>query len=336
VKLTPQEQIRLANPHPVNPEAQEAYFRGVYWVQKGQIGYSRGFDYFQQAVTKDPNYAAAYAALSSVYDPLIGTGVLPAKEAHPKWRAAVTKALELDPMLADAYVSRGLLLQDLDWNWQDAERDFQRALQLSPNLALAHMAYAYYLMPVGQLDEAVTEASRAVQLNPFSNDANFALGAALVFAGRQDEALEQGRRMIEVNARAAHRIMGLAYEQKGNLDLAIGLFQGRLKDVDQDYPLFPDCIAELAHAYAAAGMRPEALRLLSELQGTSKRRFVPSWTFALIYAALGDKDQAFRWLDKGFDERPSDMEYLKVNPGWAPLRSDPRYQDLLRRMGLPP
>src|SRR5262249_10090473 len=143
VKLTPQEQTRLANPRPVNPEAQEAYFRGVYWVQKGQIGFSRGFDYFQQAVTKDPNYAAAYAALSHSYDALIVTGVLPAREAHPKWRAVVSKALELDPTLADAYVSRGFLLLDLDWNWQDAERDFQRALQLNPNFAFAHLGYAF-------------------------------------------------------------------------------------------------------------------------------------------------------------------------------------------------
>jgi len=336
VKLTPQEQIRLANPHPVNPEAQEAYFRGVYWNQKGTIGFSRGFDYFQQAVTKDPNYAAAYAALSGIYDPLIRTGVLPAREAQPKWRAAVTKALELDPTLADAYLSRGGLLAELDWNWQDAERDVQRALELNPNLALAHFGYAYYLASVGRPDEAVTEARRAVQLDPFSVNTNAALGRTLVFAGRQDEALQQGRRMLEVNTLTAHRIMGLAYEQMGNFDLAIGEFQQRMKGIDQYYPLFPDSIAELAHAYAAAGMRSEALRLLSELQRRSKRRFVPSWTFALIYAGLGDKDQAFRWLDKGFDERPSDMSLLKVDPRWATLRSDPRYPDLLRRMDLPP
>jgi TolB-like protein/Flp pilus assembly protein TadD/predicted Ser/Thr protein kinase len=342
VRLTPREQARLSSAHTVNPEAQEAYFRGRYWDQKGRIGWSRSFDNFQQAVAKDPSYAAAYAALSGGYQRMISTGLLPDKEAYPKWRAAVTKALELDPNLADAYLARGSLLRDHDWNWQDAERDFQRALQLNPNLADAHVGYARCLASIGRLDEAIVEVRRAVQLDPFANIANFQLGYMLVQAGRNDEALEQGRKWLEVNAVTAHRILGLAYERKGNLDLAIAEFQQRLKSIEQDYPelqetaAFPETTAELAHAYAVSGRRREALQLLSELTELSKRRSVGSYSFALVYVGLGEKDRAFEALEDGYDERPSDMPELKIDYRMNPLRSDPRYPELLRRMGLPP
>ena len=337
VKLTPQEQVRLAGRRAVYPEAQEAYFRGIYWRQKGVVGAPRALDYFQQAVAKDPSYAEAYAALSGSYGLMGVNGLLPAKEAYLQQQTALTKALELDPTLADAYVARGNFLMRREWNWQDAERDFQRALQLNPNLAEAHGIYAWGLGSIGRLDEAVTEARRAVRLDPFSTSHNFALGQILVFAGRSDEALELGRSMLDWNARVAHRLMGLAYEQKGNLDLAIAEFQQRLESMGPDDTLLPDSIAELAHAYAVSGRRREALQLLSELTEMSKRRFVSPWALALVYAGLGDKDRAFQSLEKAADGRSADLrENLKTDQRMAPLRSDPRYRELLRRMGLPP
>jgi len=336
VKLTPQEQVRLGGRPIVNPEAQEAYLRGVYWFQKGPIGYRRAFDYFQQAVAKDPNYATAYAALSGGYGVMIEFGLLPAKEAYPKWQAVLTKALELDPTLAEAYSARADLLLYHDWNWADAEREYLHALQLNPNRADAYWGYAEVLASIGRLDEAVMKARRSVQLDPFSVPANFTVGQTLVFAGRNDEAIEQGRKMLELNAVAAHRVLGLAYQQKGNLDVAIREFQQRLEGMEQDYPFFPDSTAELAHAYAVSRRRREALQLLSELTEMSKRRFVPSWAFAKVYVGLGDKDRAFESLEKGYDERPSEMMYLRSDRRMDPLRSDPRYQELLRRMGLPP
>jgi TolB-like protein/Tfp pilus assembly protein PilF len=336
VKLTPQEQVRLTARHPVDREAQEAYFRGVYWHQRGVVGLPRALDYFQRTVAQDPTYAQAYAALATAYGQMVSTGVLPAKEAYPQGQAAVTKALELDPTLADAYLSRGILLRYHDWNWQDSQRDFQRALQLNPNLADAHRIYALDLTATGRLDEAVAEARRAVQLDPFSVFANFSLGLALVCAGRDDEAIEHGRTMLDWNARVAHRILGLAYEQNGNLDLAIAEFQARRKAYQPDETLFPDATAELAHAYAVSGRRREALQLLSELTEMSKRRSVSSFALALVHVGLGDKDRAFEWLAKSYNEPSSDLLVLKTDPRMAPLRTDPRYRELLRRMGIPP
>jgi eukaryotic-like serine/threonine-protein kinase len=341
VRLTPQEQVRLSGAYSVNPEAQEAYARGRFWWQKGVMGWSRGFDYYQQAVAKDPSYAAAYAALSHGYQGMTSIGLLPAKEAYPKWRAAVTKALELDPTLADAYLARGSLLLDHDGNWQDAERDFLRALQLNPNLADAHEEYARGLARFGRLDDAVTEIRRAVQLDPFANLANFQLAYILVQAGRNDEAVEQGRKWLAVNPVTASRMLGLAYERKGNLDLAIAEFQKHRKSIEQDYPAirettaFPRDISELAHAYAVAGRRREAFQLLSELTEMSRRRPVPSSAFALVYVGLGDKDRAFQSLEKGYDES-IDIDLLQLDYRMNPLRTDPRYPELLRRMGLPP
>jgi eukaryotic-like serine/threonine-protein kinase len=335
VKLTPQEQAHLADTRPVDPEAHEAYLRGRYWDQGGPSGWSRGFDYLQQAVAKDPGYAPAYAALSVSYGHMIMGGLLPPKEAYLQQRAAITRALELDRNLADAYYARGTLLLDQDWNWEDAERDFQRALQLNPNLAVAHDTYAQLLDETGRLNEAAVEARRAVQLDPFLG-ANFTLAHILLDMGRNDEALEQGRKGLELNVYIAHRLMGLAYIQKGNPDLAIVEFQRGLEGIQQDYPSRPDAMADLAQAYAAAGRHRKALQLLSELAEISKRRSVPSAAFARIYVALGDKDRAFEWLEKGLVDRAGWMKTLKVDRQWDPLRSDPRYHELLRRMGLLP
>jgi eukaryotic-like serine/threonine-protein kinase len=334
VKLTPQEQRRLTARRPVNPEAQEAYFRGMRWLQSAAT-LPRAFDSFQQAVAKDPSYAEAYARLAVAYGAMGSRGLLPAKEASLQQKAAITKALELDPTLADAYSARADLLMR-DWNWQEAERDLQRALQLNPNLDEAHSLYAVYLTSFGRLEEAVTEARRAVRLGPFSGYTNNILGHILVFAGRGDEAIEHGRSMLDWNARVAHRILGLAHQQTGNTDRAVAEFQQRLKSMGEEDVLFAETTAELAHAYAVAGRRTEARRLLSELTEMSKVRFVDPWSFALVHAGLGDKDQVFEWLEKASEGRSSEIRSLRVDPRMALLRSDPRYQALLRRMGLPP
>jgi serine/threonine protein kinase/tetratricopeptide (TPR) repeat protein len=336
VKLTPQEQIRLTTARPVNPEAQEAYFRGVRWSQN-VADQPRAFDYFQQAVAKDPSYANAYAKLADLYGDMGNLGLLPAKEAYVHEQAAITKALELDPTLADAYIARANFLMR-DWNWQESERDLQRALQLNPNLADAHNTDTLRLTAMGRLDEAVTAARRAVRLDPFSTPQNYTLGHILVLAGRYDEALEVGRNMRDLNVRAARRVLGLAYEQNGNIDLAIAEFQQRVKAYGPgDDILLPQSIAELAHAYAVSGRRREALQLLSELTEMSNHRFVDPWAIALVHAGLADKDRAFEWLEKAYEGRSEEMRvFLKTDPRMALVRSDRRFQDVLRRMGLPP
>ncbi len=332
VKLTPQEQARLAPPRPVNPEAQEAYLRGVYWDDKGDE--AKALDYFLEATKKDPNYAAAYAALSGSYALMINAGLITAKEGYPKWRAVVTKAMELDDTLADAHVSLGVLLLYHDWNWRDSEKELQRAIQLNPSLAITHICYGDVLSMTGRLDQAIAELTRARQLDPYSLAANLILGGILRFARRNDQAIELGRKMLDLDASSAHATMGLAYEQEGNSEQAISELRQAVT-LGKDELLLPQIVADLAHAYAVFGKKQQALQLLSELKEMSKRRFVQSWSFAIIYVGLGDKDQAFAWLDKAYDERPSDIESIKVDPRMQPLRSDPRYRELLLRMGLP-
>jgi eukaryotic-like serine/threonine-protein kinase len=332
VKLTPQEQAHLAPRRPVNPEAQEAYLRGIYWDDKGEEG--KAFDYFLEATRKDPHYAAAYAALATAYGYAINGGLMSDKEGYPKWRAAVTKAMELDDTLAEAHASLAVLLQYHDFNWRDAEREFRRAIQLNPNLAAAHEEYGDGLAMTGRLDEAIAEETRAQQLDPYSVFINFMRGGMLVCAGRSDEAIQQGRKMLDLDAGFAHSLLGSAYERKGNSEQAISEFQQAVK-LRKDHPVLASAMADLAYAYAVFGKKQQALQLLSELKEMSKRRFVPSWAFAIVYVGLGDKDRAFEWLDKAYDERPSDIMNIKAEPRMAPLRSDARYQELLLRMGLP-
>jgi tetratricopeptide (TPR) repeat protein len=265
---------------------------------------------------------------------MINAGLMSDKEGYPKWRAAVTKEMELDDTLADAHVSLGVLLLYHDWNWRDSEKEFQRAIQLNPSFAYAHLCYGDGLCTTGRLDQAIAEATRARQLDPYSLAANEILGYILRFAGRNDQAIELGRKMLDLNASAAHGTMGLAYEQEGNSEQAISELRQAVTP-SKDEPVNPQVVADLAHAYAVFGKKQEALQLLAELKETSKRRFVPSWAFAIVYVGLGDKDQAFGWLDKAYDERPGDIMSIKVDPRMEPLRSDPRYQELLLRMGLP-
>jgi tetratricopeptide (TPR) repeat protein len=336
VKLTPQEQIRLTTARPVNPEAQEAYFRGMRWSQN-VADRPRAFDYFQQAVAKDPSYANAYAKLADLYGDMGNLGLLPAKEAYVHEQAAITKALELDPTLADAYIARANFLMR-DWNWQESERDLQRALQLNPNLADAHNTDTLRLTAMGRLDEAITAARHAVRLDPFSTPQNYTLGHILVLAGRYDEALEVGRNMRDLNVRAARRVLALAYEQNGNIDLAIAEFQQRVKAYGPGDDInLPLSIGELAHAYAVSGRRREALQLLSDLTEMSNHRFVDPWAIALVHAGLADRDRAFEWLEKAYEGHSPEMRvFLKTDPRMAPVRSDRRFPELLRRMGLPP
>ena len=329
LKLTPGEQSRLVLQRSINPEAQEAYLRGLYWYDKFQM--DKSFAYLEDATKKDPNYAPAYAALSTTYPFMIYLYDLPIKEAYPKWRAAVSKAIELDDGLAEAHVALGFLLDHHDWNWTEAERELKRAIQLNPNLAEAHIKYSDVLWSVGRLDEAIAESARAMQLSPYSIVANSDYGQYLISAGNFPKLLEQARKMLDLAPDAAHNVMGLAYEQMGDLSRAIAEFQTEVKDTKRSF----NSLTNLAHAYAVAGDKPQALKLLAELQELSKRRIVDSWEFAIVYAGLGDKDRAFEFLDKGYDERPSDLENLKSDPRMNPLRSDPRYQELLLRMGLP-
>jgi eukaryotic-like serine/threonine-protein kinase len=271
VKLTPREQGRLATPRLVNPDAQEAYLRGIYWREKGND--PKTFQYLQQAVEKDPSYAAAWAALSVVYGMMNDHGVLSAKEARPKERAAVTRALELDDNSAEAHMALAGILQYRDWNWAGADREFRRAIELNPNLAIAHAPFGEGLAARGKFEEALGEFRRALQLAPFDIIVNYGMTEGLLYARHYDQAIEQGLKANELFPHLCDGIIRLAYEQKGDSQRAISELREMVK-VGKDWPTRPVLLTDLAHAYAGFGNKQEASRLLAEMTELSKRRAV--------------------------------------------------------------
>ncbi len=332
VNLTPQEQVRLAPPRPVNPEAQEAYLRGTYLRGRGSEGTS--LQYLQQAVEKDPGYAAAWAALAIAYGMFIDQGVISTKEGHPKERAAVTRALELDDNSAEAHVALARMLQDRDWNWAEADREFRRAIELNPSLAIAHPAFGEGLAARGKFEEALGEFRRALQLAPFDLTANYGMTEGLFYARRYDQAIEQGRRANELFSHATDGLIRNAYVQKGDSQHSLSEMLEIVKVV-KDRPPSPGLLTDLAYAYAVFGNKQEASRLLAQMTELSKRRDVNPWMFAIVYTGMGDKDRAFESLDKAYDEHRTDLGWIKADPRMGPLRSDARYKELLLRLGLP-
>jgi eukaryotic-like serine/threonine-protein kinase len=332
VKLTPQERARLAPPRPVNPEAQEAYLRGIYWREKGND--SKSFQYLQQAVEKDPSYADAWAALAVTYGMMYDHGLISAKEARPKERAAANRALELDNTSAEAHMALGGILQYRDWNWAEADREFRRAIELNPNFALAHAPLGEGLAARGKFEEALGEFRRALQLAPFDITVNYGMTEGLLYARHYDQAIEQGRKANELFPHLCDGNIRLAYEEKGDSQNAISGLRELVK-VGKDWPTRPVLLADLAHAYTVFGNKQEASRLLAELTELSKRKDVNPWEFAIVYTGMGDKDRAFESLDKAYDERRADLGWIKADPRMDPLRSDPRYKELLLRLGLP-
>ena len=332
VKLTSQEQARLNNARAIRPEAQEAYLRGLYWQDKADP--KKFYEFVQQATQKDPNYALAYAALGNAYGVMIYSGMIPEKEAYPKWHDVVNTALRLDDNLAEAHNAFAALLLYHDYKFHDGEREFRRALELNPNLADAHIFLADDLVVLGRLDEAVAEIRRAVQLNPYSVLANSRLAQDLFFANRFDEAADVSQAAVELMPGYSHWILGLVSEQKGNTDRAITEYQEALKSAGGDPDLRTWIPADLAHAYAISGKRQEALQILSQHMQLSNLIRVDPAAFSIIYVGLGDKDHAMEWLAKGYDDRPSTAMRLNVDPRLAPLRPDPRFKEFVRKLGL--
>jgi serine/threonine protein kinase/TolB-like protein/Tfp pilus assembly protein PilF len=335
IKLTPQEQARLARARPVNPEAHEAYLKGrYYWNLRTEEGLKKGIEYFQQAVEKDPGYALAYAGLADSYAVMSGWNLMAPKEGYPRAKAAAFKALEMDETLAEAHVSLGDARYLYDWDWVGAEKEYKRAIELNPGYATAHQWYAEYLSHMGRHNEAIAELKRAQELDPLSLMINAIGGWIFVCARRYDEAIAQCRRTLELNAGfyPAHGNLGRVYEQEKLYDEAISEYQKAIA-LEAGNPFLA---AELARVYAAAGRKTEALKIISNLRQLSKRRYVSPYKVAQIYVALRDFDQACAWLEKAYDERSYDLAGAKVDPTIDPLRSDPRFQDLLRRMNFPP
>jgi TolB-like protein/DNA-binding winged helix-turn-helix (wHTH) protein/Flp pilus assembly protein TadD len=334
INLTPQEQAALKDVKVVNPEAYESYLKGRYfWNKRTADGLKVALAYFNQAIEEDPKYAQAYSGLADTYA-LLGDwqyAVMTPKDALPKAKAAAIKALELDTGLGEAHNSLAFLLDGFDWDFEAGGREFQRAIELNPGYATAHHWYAWHLSLLGHYDEAIAEMRKAESLDPLSLIINADLAELLVLAHSYDASIQQSRKTIEMdpNFALAHNQLAQAYLQEHMYDEAVAEL---LKAVELSGGS-PTCIANLARAYAASGKRSEAVKLLGDLKGRSNPTYSNASEIAMVYASLGDTDQAMNWLQKGYEERFNPGVLLR--PGFDPLRSDSRFQNLAHRIGLP-
>jgi TolB-like protein/Tfp pilus assembly protein PilF len=332
-RLTGEAEKQMMKSYTANPEAYQDYLQGRFWWNKEtEDSLNKAVSYFQRAIAKDPNYALAYSGLADCYYALAGLDFVAPKEAYPKAEAAALKAVEIDESLAEAHASLGLIKADYDWDRSGAEREFQRAIELNPSSPLAHHGYSFALAMTGRFDEAVAEGKRTLELDPLSIPANRQLGYTFYFARQYDQAIEQLRRTLELdpNFIPALTSLGSAYLQKSMYREGIAEFEKALAIS----PGNTQALWRLGYAYAVTGRRAEAQKVLDEL---SKKKYVPAFTMAIIYTGLGQKDQAFQWLEKSYEEHDSGpFSFVKVYPIFDPLRSDPRFADLLRRMNLQP
>ncbi|MDA2914599.1 tetratricopeptide repeat protein, partial [Acidobacteriia bacterium AH_259_A11_L15] len=304
-----------------------------YWSKRTEQGVKKGLAYFQQAIEIDPGYALAYAGVADSYNILGFYGVLPPREAFPKAKAAALKALEIDDTITESHTSLAYARFYHDWDWGEAGREFQRAFELNATYATARHFYGNYLVAMGRIEEGLAEFERAQRLDPLALIINAGIGWALYFARRYDEAIEQCRKTLEMEPTfvPAHLFLAQACVQKHIYGEAIAEFQKALTLSENN----TEVVAVLGHAYAVAGRKGDALKLLDELQQRSQRSYVSSYGLALLHTGLGRHEQACACLEKAYDERAHFMAMLKVEPRFDPLRSDPRFQDLLRRMNFP-
>jgi TolB-like protein/DNA-binding winged helix-turn-helix (wHTH) protein/Flp pilus assembly protein TadD len=334
INLNPQEQAALKTAKVVNPQAYESYLKGRYfWNKRTPDSLKVALAYFNQAIDEDSKYAEAYSGLADTYA-LLGDwqyAVMTPKEALPKAKAAAIKALELDSTLSEAHNSLAFCFDAFDWDLESAEKEFQRAIELNPGYATAHHWYAWHLSLLGRYDEAIEEMRKAKNLDPLSLIINADLAELLVIAHFYDESISQSRKTIEMdpNFALAHNQLAQAYLQKHMNGEAVAELQKAVELSGGS----PTCIANLARAYAASGKTSEAVKLLRDLKNHSNRSYSDASEVAVVYAALGDKDQAMRWLEIGYEERFNPGVLLR--PGFDPVRSDPRFQDLVRRIGFP-
>ncbi|HEX2714528.1 MAG TPA: tetratricopeptide repeat protein, partial [Candidatus Acidoferrales bacterium] len=337
IQLTPQEQVRLSSARTVDPEAYQLYLKGrFYWNKRTEADLYKGIQYFQQAIDLDPNYALAYSGMADCYS-LLGWdlfGALAPREALPIAKAAAGRALEKDDSLAEAHSSLAWTKLAFDWDWAGAEREFKRALELNPGYAVAHQWYAECLAGMGRYEEAGAEAKQARELDPLSLTINTIAGWILYFDRQNDQAMAQFRRTLELdpNFWVAHWTLGRAYEQKRMFAEAIAELQ-RASALSAGSPL---SLAALGHAYAVSGQTVGAQHVLAQLKELAEKRYVLPYSIATIYAGLGETDEAFRWLERAYEERSGWLIWLRAEPVSDALRPDPRFQDLLRRIGLPP
>ena len=333
--VTPQEEARLAKVRPVDPEAHELYLKGrYYWNKRTESDVRRGLEFFQKAIERDPAYALAYDGLSGAWLALGFYEGLSPRETFPRAKAAATKALEIDDGLAEARAALAMVNLLFEWNWAQAESEFKKTLELNPNYPAGHHWHAEFLTAMGRHEEAVAEARRARELDPLSLIINAWVGRQLYFSRRYDEAIAECRKTLELDTNfvPAHWLLGSALVQKARYPEAVAEFQEAVRLTEGS----PRYLARLGHAYAVMGKLDEARRLLDQLVELSRHRHVSSYNLAVVALGLGERDRALGWLEKAYEERSSQMCFLKVEPLWDALRPDPRFHEVLRQVGFTP
>jgi tetratricopeptide (TPR) repeat protein len=333
-KLTGAEQKQLAKRHTDNAEAYRLYLKGRYnWNKRTPEGFKQGIEYFKSAIDLDSGYALAYAGLADSYNMLGNYSELVPRDAFPRAKTAAIKALRIDETLAEARASLAYAINGYDWDWKGAALEFKRAIELKPNYATAHYWYAITnLAALGQLDEATAEMIEAQELDPLSLIINTNLGWIYYFARRYDDAARQIRKALEIDERfnVAYFKLGQVYERQARYEEAIEQYH-RAMELSSNLWIMPG----LGHALAMSGRRDEAYQILEELKRMAAQRYVSPYFIAEVYRGLGEIDLTFEWLEKAFADRSDWLVWLGVEPALDPLRSDPRFQDLMRRVGLP-
>jgi len=314
---------------PESYEAYDLYLKGQYfWNKRTAEGFQHAIDYYQQAIAKDPNSARAYAGLADTYALLGPSRALPQREFMPKARAAALRALEIDDNLPEAHTALALIVQNYDWDWQTSEKEFRRAIELNPNYATAHHWYAEHLAWRGRFEEALRESERARQLDPLSLIIATDNGAILYYSRQYDRAIAQFGAVREMDSQFWRAgLMVFAYAQKG-------MFAEALKELEAKNPKGPYDFGTLSYVYGRSGQMAKARLALGKLEQLNPRQALDPTPFIRAYIGMGDRDQAFGWLEKAYSQRGNVMTTLQVDPLYDPLRSDPRFPELLHRVGL--
>jgi TolB-like protein/DNA-binding winged helix-turn-helix (wHTH) protein/tetratricopeptide (TPR) repeat protein len=332
MKLTSEQHASLTRVHRVNAASLEAYLKGSLFLNQGMGSLDKSVEYFSQAIHLDPANAQAYSGLSQAYMMIGIFGLRPSQEVYPKARAAAMKAIEIDATTADAHGVLAEIAKGYDWDWAAAESEYKRALELNPSSSAIHAWYADYLSMMQRHDEAIVELRRSHDLDPVSIVSEAFFGFLFFRARRYDEAIAACRKTLELapDYPNANWFMALALEKERRIPEAIASLQNAV--MNSRAPLFK---ALLGHAYGLAGERTKALSILEEIKLLSKQQYVSPMDFAIIYTGLGDREMAFQWLETAYSDRVMRIQELN-EPHFDSLRGDPRYEDLLRRIGIPP
>jgi TolB-like protein len=333
LRLTDKQKRRLTKRHTQNTEAYHLYLKGRYhWNKRTDIDLTKSIQFFLEAVAQDPNYALAYAGLADSYNILGYYGYLSPREAFSRAKVAAVKALEIDDGLAEAHNSLAFVRLLYDWDWQDAERQFKRALKLNPGYATAHHWYAEYLAAMGRPEEALAEMQCALELDPLSLIINTLVGWVYYRARNYDQAIIELQKTLDMdpNFVPAHLFLGWTYQQKGLYKEAIAQFK-KAQEFSESGAVV---LAGLGHVYAISGQSSKARKVLAELKQLSRNRFVSPYDIALIYVGLGEKEKAFEWLEKAYESRSEMLVWSKIDPMLDALRTDSRFVNLMERIGL--